>query len=203
MNEIIVYSCLLILLPLVPAYILYASLPAQEGDDFVEGEYQGLNIKLKGAFSGYFILVLLLSGFIGARLYTEPEYDFWTIEGTIDTNVISNPKLVHYSIEPPVRQKYQNGKFIIENIPIKKGMIGRSTLVAIETSTGVVREHVISLVDKKQVWESENNHEIKFNNGVITIGSDIDFRSTQTIENLSDYSPQNSHAPIPKSNTRG
>lgn len=91
MNEIIVYSCLLILLPLIPAYILYAALPAQEEDDFVEGVYQGLNIKLKGAFSGYFILVLLLSGFIGARLYTDPEYEFWTIEGTVDTSIISNP----------------------------------------------------------------------------------------------------------------
>jgi len=33
----------------------------------VEGQYQGLNIKLKGAFGSYFILALLLLGFITAE----------------------------------------------------------------------------------------------------------------------------------------
>lgn len=46
-----------LLLPLLPAYIIYKFLPASETN--VEGPYKKLNLKLKGAFAGYFLLVLL------------------------------------------------------------------------------------------------------------------------------------------------
>jgi hypothetical protein len=47
----------ILLLPIIPAYILYKFLPASETD--VSGPYQGLSLKLKGAFAGYFLLVLI------------------------------------------------------------------------------------------------------------------------------------------------
>lgn len=50
----------ILLLPLIPAYVLYKFLPASETD--VSGPYQGLSIKLKGAFAGYFLLVLACLG---------------------------------------------------------------------------------------------------------------------------------------------
>ncbi len=49
-----------LLLPLIPAYVLYKFLPASETD--VSGPYQGLSIKLKGAFAGYFLLLLACLG---------------------------------------------------------------------------------------------------------------------------------------------
>lgn len=50
----------ILLLPLIPAYVLYKFLPVSETD--VSGPYQGLSIKLKGAFAGYFLLVLACLG---------------------------------------------------------------------------------------------------------------------------------------------
>lgn len=47
----------ILLLPVIPAYILYKFLPASETD--VSGPYQGLSLKLKGAFAGYFLLVIV------------------------------------------------------------------------------------------------------------------------------------------------
>ncbi len=47
----------ILLLPVIPAYILYKFLPASDTD--VSGPYKGLSIKLKGAFAGYFLLVLV------------------------------------------------------------------------------------------------------------------------------------------------
>lgn len=47
----------ILLLPIIPAYILYKFLPASDTD--VSGPYKGLSIKLKGAFAGYFLLVLV------------------------------------------------------------------------------------------------------------------------------------------------
>lgn len=47
----------ILLLPLIPAYVIYKFLP--ESDTDVSGPYQGLSLKLKGAFAGYFLLVLV------------------------------------------------------------------------------------------------------------------------------------------------
>jgi hypothetical protein len=50
----------ILLLPLIPAYIIYKFLPESETN--VEGPYKKLNLKLKGAFAGYFLLVLMSLG---------------------------------------------------------------------------------------------------------------------------------------------
>ena len=47
----------ILLIPIIPAYILYKFLPASETD--VSGPYKGLSLKLKGAFAGYFLLVIV------------------------------------------------------------------------------------------------------------------------------------------------
>jgi hypothetical protein len=47
----------ILIVPLVPAFIIYKFLPASDTD--VSGPYQGLSLKLKGAFAGYFLLVIV------------------------------------------------------------------------------------------------------------------------------------------------
>ena len=47
----------ILIVPLFPAFIIYKFLP--ESETQVEGPYQKLNLKLKGAFAGYFLLVLI------------------------------------------------------------------------------------------------------------------------------------------------
>src|ERR1700712_2293364 len=48
-----------LLLPLVPAFLLYKFLPSRTS---VAGPFKGLNLKLTGAFGGYFLLVLTAIG---------------------------------------------------------------------------------------------------------------------------------------------
>lgn len=49
----------ILLLPLVPAFLLYKFLPSKTN---VSGPFKGLTIKLTGAFGGYFLLVLTSLG---------------------------------------------------------------------------------------------------------------------------------------------
>lgn len=50
----------ILLLPLIPAYIIYKFLPVGKADDTnITGPYKGLSLKLKGAFAGYFLLVIV------------------------------------------------------------------------------------------------------------------------------------------------
>ena len=48
-----------LLLPLIPAFLLYKFLPSKTN---VSGPFKGLNLKLTGAFGGYFLLVLTAIG---------------------------------------------------------------------------------------------------------------------------------------------
>lgn len=50
------YMLLVLLLPLIPAFVLFRFLPSAAN---VEGPFKGLTIKLGGAFAGYFVTVLL------------------------------------------------------------------------------------------------------------------------------------------------
>ena len=55
-NFFLVLAAILII-PVIPAFIIYKFLPASDTD--VSGPYQGLSLKLKGAFAGYFLLVIV------------------------------------------------------------------------------------------------------------------------------------------------
>jgi hypothetical protein len=59
--EIFVILTTLLLLPLVPAFIIYKFLPSKT---VVKGPFKGLNINLTGAFGGYFLLVIISIGLI-------------------------------------------------------------------------------------------------------------------------------------------
>ena len=68
MVQHIVYLCAILLIPIVPAYILYKLLP---NETKVSGPFKGLNIQLTGSFGGFFLLVLLSSGLVAYFQKTE------------------------------------------------------------------------------------------------------------------------------------
>jgi hypothetical protein len=57
--QLLVILFSVVLLPLVPAILLFKLLPS---DATAEGPWKGLKIKVGGAFAGYFIVALLLTG---------------------------------------------------------------------------------------------------------------------------------------------
>jgi hypothetical protein len=102
------YFMIVVLLPLVPAYILYRLLP---GKTDVQGPWHGLKIKLTGAFGGYFLLVITLL----VASATLPTYDVWTVhgrmhlrdqpDGTFDENT------VRFTVKPPGLTVQPDGTF--------------------------------------------------------------------------------------------
>src|SRR5436309_9966761 len=56
--ELVIAVSLVIILPLLPAILIYKLLPQSQSD--ASGPFQGLKIKLGGAFGGYFIVALLI-----------------------------------------------------------------------------------------------------------------------------------------------
>jgi hypothetical protein len=58
-NAFVYVLAAVLLLPLIPAFLLYKFLPSKTN---VSGPFKGLNLKLTGAFGGYFLLVLTAIG---------------------------------------------------------------------------------------------------------------------------------------------
>lgn len=59
-NNFFLILAAILLLPIIPAFIIYKFLPVgKPSDTDVSGPIKGLNLKLKGAFAGYFLLVLI------------------------------------------------------------------------------------------------------------------------------------------------
>jgi hypothetical protein len=76
--------CFVILLPIVPAFILFKILPSTGS---VKGTLQGMEIKLGGAFSGYFAVVVLVLAnhayLMPMPLAPPPPYQVWYVTGQV------------------------------------------------------------------------------------------------------------------------
>lgn len=61
MLEILTYLSAILLIPLIPALLIYKLLPSRTS---VSGPFKGLSIQLQGAFGGFFLLVLISIGLV-------------------------------------------------------------------------------------------------------------------------------------------
>jgi len=124
------YVAAVVLIPLVPALILYKFLP--EGTTKVSGPFKGLDIKLSGAFAGYFLVLLIVTSFVVFLINRTPEvkdnqFAVYTVTGQVD--VRSDPQSpidynrLKLSLLPPDIIVKPNGSFSFE-IPVKPGQGG-------------------------------------------------------------------------------
>ena len=112
----IVWVVMAVILPIIPAYILFKYLPASAN---VEGPFHGMQIKLGGAFAAYFIV------FITIILYPRPsDIEVWTVTGTVLDHNEEPPAKVDFSFSPSAEQFDATGYFILD-IPIKRKQDGK------------------------------------------------------------------------------
>jgi hypothetical protein len=136
---LIILSAVL-LLPLIPAWVLYRFLPARTS---VTGPFKGLNVKLSGAFSGYFLLVLIALGLayavtgsaadtntaalaaenqaLRARLDSLQE---WEMEGAVETDAPSETRVF---VAGKSTEFLSTGRFTVRML-VEKGANGRPKL---------------------------------------------------------------------------
>lgn len=129
------YVAAVILIPVVPAYLLYKYLPPGQAE--VGGPFKGLDIKLSGAFAGYFLVLLIASSLLVFLIKTEPvagapcplppanRYEVYTVSGKIDlrkSNLKSDRLIL--SLDPKEQIVLPNGTFRFD-IPVKPGQGGK------------------------------------------------------------------------------
>jgi hypothetical protein len=98
-----------VLLPIIPAWLLYRFLPSTGK---VDGTWKGTQIKFGGAFAGYFVLFLTLIDFVKDL----PNHEVWSIRGRIafdDDRGAYDDRIVRFVVKPPRLNVYPDGTFDI------------------------------------------------------------------------------------------
>lgn len=125
------YIAAVVLIPLIPAFLLYKYL--RSGRTSVGGPFKGLDIKLSGAFAGYFLMVLVVSSFVIFLIRQKPippayQYEVYTVQGQVDLQATDSSEKLDYSrfmlsLQPPPSAVKTDGTFSFE-IPVKRGQVG-------------------------------------------------------------------------------
>jgi len=118
-----VYMLLILLLPLLPAFILFWFLPSSAD---VQGPLKGLKVKLGGAFGGY-IVGVLLSWQVASSLLEPTWSDNWNVVAHVkfDGTSTSRPNLSEavVLVHPPIPDIDPGGLLQIK-VPIPRIHIG-------------------------------------------------------------------------------
>lgn len=101
-----------LLAPMIPAIVIYEKLPMSGAE--VKGPFQGLQIKLGGAFAAYFLLVLVSVAFLRTSP-APPNYEVWEIQGKLrlDPSGEIDDKQHPISIIPPFAEVTPQGHFSV------------------------------------------------------------------------------------------
>ena len=108
----LIYICFSLLAPLIPSLVIYKMLPVSNAE--VSGPFHGLQIKLGGAFAGYFLLVFLSILFLRSSP-APPTYEVWEIQGKfrLDSSGEIDPEMHPISIIPPFADITRKGHFAL------------------------------------------------------------------------------------------
>jgi hypothetical protein len=182
-GDVIVLAGTIVLLPLIPAFLLYYFLPAKT---HVSGPFKGLRIQLTGAFAGYFLVAIGTATFVTSQLKTLQlkAAQLWTLRGSLELHPPTDSSFsVDLLVRPPDPEGVRSdGSFEIKDVPVLKGM--ELTLEVRMPSHGTQMVHF---------WRSKDDslYEVKYDEAeqTIVIGRPLVLTATS-------YLRQSNSAPI-------
>jgi hypothetical protein len=152
-----------ILLPMIPAYLLFKSLPSTSD---VTGPFHGLQIKLGGAFAGYFLLVMVI--FFWPRekpaVISGTVYEVWTVKGQVQNDDGSPVAQVNLTLQPRgVEYLPQDGTFEMD-ILVRRGQSGEEKFptLLVEREPPVAFSNAVMHLDpsKKELYEADSRSRV-------------------------------------------
>jgi hypothetical protein len=116
MNEAVIFVLIVVLVPMFPAWMFFKFLPKNAAT--VNGKWYGLEIKLTGAFAGYFVLFAAIFWETKSHMVVQPEVAtgvLWQVVGQISPNSqISADNQIIADTDPPSGHVLDNGVFEID-----------------------------------------------------------------------------------------
>jgi hypothetical protein len=113
-NQLVVLS-VLVLLPLIPAFLLFKLLPSRA---VVKGPLAGFNVALGGAFAGYVALTVFVATYYAQNLRPQT-YRTWVVSGQLEFPAGERPP-IRWDVGPPMLQLDASNRFYFQ-IPVADG----------------------------------------------------------------------------------
>lgn len=111
MSSPILFYAVWIFFPILPAFIFFKFLPSKAD---ASGPFQGLEIKLGGAFAGYFLILMLSYSRITGML-NRAEAQKWIVTGSVAlADAADKPQMVSLVVHPPNPSVEPTGHFALE-----------------------------------------------------------------------------------------
>jgi|SRR5271165_1511490 len=111
MSSPILFYAIWIFFPILPAFVFFRFLPSKAD---VSGPFQGLELKLGGAFGGYFLILLLSYSTITGML-NRAEAQRWVVTGNIAlADPSDKPQLALLTMHPPSPAMEETGHFSLD-----------------------------------------------------------------------------------------
>ena len=123
---------LLLLVPIIPAAILFYFLPKGKSEGSLRGKFEGFHFKFGGAFAGYIFLLLFESKILLPEISQQEIGQLWEITGTVDKkDAHFDPSNFRFLVTPPGTGVNPDGRF---SIPMKIDVNKELPSVTIESS---------------------------------------------------------------------
>jgi hypothetical protein len=103
-----------LLLPIIPAAMLFALIPKGGSNGFISGKIDGHQYKFGGAFAGYIAVLIFTTKFLLPQVWVHATDQAWEIRGSVDKNDPTfDPKKIHFIVDPPGSPANAAGEFIV------------------------------------------------------------------------------------------
>lgn len=157
MNNPLLTLAVLVILPMIPALILFKFLPSRA---VVKGPLAGLDVKFGGAFGGYVAIMVFVAMYFSQNM-SAPTYRTWQVSGAVeaesnavlrsdDISCVPVPPLLHiaadrnFRLEMPMPEGQEMPDLFIQ----APGYLGQTVQLAGEDRAGTKRYEV--RIDKEK-----------------------------------------------------
>jgi hypothetical protein len=117
--EYFLKSCILILLPMIPAIVIFKMFPEAKGEG--EGAWSGLRWKFGGAFAAYIFVAIFLHQATKDGIVVRSA-EVWTVRGAVDAGGVPNiPNMLAVRSLPQAYPVEKDGSYIFKIVVERAG----------------------------------------------------------------------------------
>lgn len=151
-SQLLLTSCILVLLPLVPAIVIFKAFP--QTDTTGEGELYGMRWKFGGAFAAYLVVALILLNSNKNWFYTN-NLEVWTVRGTVSAGERNMKNVLAVRSLPQALTIESDGSYVFKIIVNRSGDVLDFPSVLFELQSACNEKRSVRLDGKRSAGTFE------------------------------------------------
>ncbi|WP_157778428.1 hypothetical protein [Massilia violaceinigra] len=165
--QFLLTSCILVLLPIIPAVVIFKACPQPQNSAEGEGTLYGMRWKFGGAFAAYLVVALMVLS-ANKHWFQAREVEVWTVRGAVNAGNIDIKNVLAVRSLPQTLSVESDGSYEFKVIVQRSGDVLNFPKVLFELRSEcrerrTVRLDGVNSAGTFDVLKSENKIDIKRN----------------------------------------